>query len=297
MPIVSVLMTAYNREKYIGEAIESVLASTFTDFELIIVDDCSSDTTLSIAKKFEQSDTRVKVFTNTANLGDYKNRNKAASYAAGKYLKYLDSDDLIFPWGLSAMVNCMEKVPSAVLGLSAHTHNHNLRYPVVLQPEDAYKVYFFGGLLLGVGPSSSIIRRDVFEKAGGFGGRQFVGDTELWLKIARVNQVLCLPVNLVYWREHEGQQIREEAKDLTVEALRLSLLKENFFHSECPLSKVDTAKAVRNIKNIKSREILMNILRGNIKSSLNRARLLNLGLKDFISCLKKNDRPEHPFAL
>jgi len=108
-PLVSVLMTAYNREQFIAEAIESVLASTFTNFELIIVDDCSTDKTIEIAKKFEMIDSRVKVYKNDNNLGDYLNRNMSASFAKGKYLKYLDADDLIYPHGLEVMVAAMEK--------------------------------------------------------------------------------------------------------------------------------------------------------------------------------------------
>ena len=84
----SVLMTAYNRELYIAEAIESVLASTYQDFELIIVDDGSKDKTVAIAKKYESKDSRVKVFVNEQNLGDYPNRNKAASFASGKDIKH-----------------------------------------------------------------------------------------------------------------------------------------------------------------------------------------------------------------
>ena len=61
-------MTSYNREKYIAQAIESVLASTYKDFELIIVDDCSKDNTVGIAKKYEELDSRVKVYVNEFNL-------------------------------------------------------------------------------------------------------------------------------------------------------------------------------------------------------------------------------------
>jgi glycosyltransferase involved in cell wall biosynthesis len=81
VPIVSVLMTSFNREKYIAEAIESVLASTYKDFELIIVDDVSTDATVAIAEKYAKQDGRIKVYKNQNNLGDYKNRNRAASYA------------------------------------------------------------------------------------------------------------------------------------------------------------------------------------------------------------------------
>src|ERR1700748_2916719 len=95
-PLVSVLMTAYNREKYIEEAIESVLASSYTNLELIIVDDCSKDNTVEIARSYEARDPRVKVFINEKNLGDYPNRNRAASLAKGEYIKYVDSDDVMF---------------------------------------------------------------------------------------------------------------------------------------------------------------------------------------------------------
>src|ERR1700682_441555 len=118
-PKVSVLMTAYNREKYIGEAIESVLASSYANFELIIVDDCSKDNTVKIAKAYAEKDSRIKVFVNEKNLGDYLNRNRAAELAQGKYIKYLDSDDLIYYYALEVMVKYMEKFPDAGFGLSS----------------------------------------------------------------------------------------------------------------------------------------------------------------------------------
>ena len=105
---VSILTTVYNREKYLAACIESVLSSSYQDWELIIVDDVSKDTSLDIAKRYEQKDPRIKVYVNEKNLGDYPNRNKAASYAKGKYLKYLDADDLINPQGLEVMVHTME---------------------------------------------------------------------------------------------------------------------------------------------------------------------------------------------
>src|SRR5580700_5016235 len=90
-PKVSVVVTAYNREKYIAHAIESVLAQTFTDFELIVVDDCSRDNTAAIARSYE-SDPRVRVYVNERNLGQFPNRNRAATYARGEFLKPHDSD-------------------------------------------------------------------------------------------------------------------------------------------------------------------------------------------------------------
>ena len=80
-PIVSVLMGAFNRAPLIAPAIESVLAQRFADFELIIVDDRSTDDTLAIARRYERLDGRVRVFVNDRNLGDYPNRNRASTRA------------------------------------------------------------------------------------------------------------------------------------------------------------------------------------------------------------------------
>ena len=87
LPLVSILMTAYNREMFIAEAIESVLGSSYSNFELIIVDDCSVDETAKIARKYFETDQRIKLFVNETNQGQFKNRNIVASYASGKYLK------------------------------------------------------------------------------------------------------------------------------------------------------------------------------------------------------------------
>src|SRR5688572_2541323 len=109
-PLVSVLITAYNREKYIAASIESVLAQSFEDFELVIVDDCSRDGTLRVAEQY-LFDPRVRIAKNEQNLGDYPNRNRAAKLAQGQYLKFHDSDDLMYPHCLATMVMLLDAEP------------------------------------------------------------------------------------------------------------------------------------------------------------------------------------------
>ena len=170
LPVVSVLMTAYNRENYIGAAIESVLSSTYKAFELIIVDDCSKDKTVEIARKYASLDQRVKVFVNEKNLGDYPNRNKAASYAKGKYLKYVDADDYIYPNGLEIIYSQMEKFPNASVGLFSLAQNSHTPFPILLKPSDSYIYNFLGQGLFHKAPLSAIFRKKAFEEVGGFGG-------------------------------------------------------------------------------------------------------------------------------
>ncbi len=290
-PLVSVLMTAYNREKYIGEAIESVLASSYSNFELIIVDDGSSDGTVKIAKEYEVIDSRLKVYVNEKNLGDYHNRNKAASYATGKYIKYLDSDDAMYPWCLQVMVYCMEQYPSVALGLTSNTLM-DVKYPLLLSSIDAYKMYYFKNLVLGIGPTGTIIRRDVFEKLSGFSGEQFIGDTELWLKITQKNNSVWMPPGLFYWRVHSGQQIVLESLNAEVEAIRHRLNKYYLASTECPLSKQDSKLAIRNLTNIKCRSIVKNLCAGKISESVLRKKKLNLTATDFFSSIYKNRYPD-----
>src|ERR1035438_3224532 len=123
-------MTAYNREDYIAEAIESVLAQTLHNLELVIVDDGSRDQTVDIARRYT-NDSRVRLHLNEKNLGDYPNRNRAAELAQGRYLKYLDADDMMYPHCLEMMVHQMEQFPQASLGFTLAPKKEWL-YPVSL---------------------------------------------------------------------------------------------------------------------------------------------------------------------
>lgn len=223
-PLVSVLVTVYNREAYLREAVESALASTYRNIEVIIVDDASTDRSLTIARQLKERDARVRVYSNDANLGDYHNRQRAASYARGCYLKYLDADDIIYPHGLQVMVEAMERFPEAGLALSYNVIDDIAPYPQCVSSRQAYQSFFLGNNILAVGPSAAIIRRDAFEEVNGFSGRRHIGDTELWLKLAARRPVIKLAPSLVWWRRHAGQEIVREGENPEILAQRLELV-------------------------------------------------------------------------
>jgi glycosyltransferase involved in cell wall biosynthesis len=222
-PTVSVLVTVYNREPYLKATLESILASSFTDFEVIVVDDCSKDRSLDIAREFADRDPRVIVHANQQNLGDYRNRNRAASLARGPYLKYVDADDLLYRHSLATMVDAMSAFPDAGLALSSNVIDPDEPYPHAIPPAEFFRLHFHGRSPIGVGPSAAIIRRSCFEAVGGFSGRQFVGDTELWLKLAERWPIVTLPPALVWWRRHPGQQMQLEHKRPEVLNVRFQL--------------------------------------------------------------------------
>ncbi len=259
-PTVSVLMTAYNREDFIADAMGSVLTSDFTDFELIVVDDGSSDRTVDVARELAATDSRVRVYQNPENLGDYPNRNHAASLALGTYIKYVDSDDMIYPWGLGAFVRCMERFPDAGFGLSAYAEHHR-PHPVQLSPVEAYREEFGNGRdLFGRAPGSGIIRRSAFEAVGRFSGMRQLGDMEFWLKIGARYPLVTLPPALVWDRVHGGQE-KNVNSDTEKTAMRAQVVLKALQDADCPLSVPERQAALDTYRKRLEQPIWRNFLR------------------------------------
>ena len=106
--LISIIMPSYNTERYIGDSIRSVLAQTYSDWELIIVDDCSTDRTDDIVGGFLH-DTRIRYIKNEKNSGAAMSRNRALREARGRWIAFLDSDDLWLPDKLEHQVDFMEQ--------------------------------------------------------------------------------------------------------------------------------------------------------------------------------------------
>ncbi len=94
-PIVSIIIPVYNREQLLKQCVDSVLCQTLGDFEVIIIDDCSSDNTLNVAREYSAKDSRITVLHNEKNVGPAVSRNRAFAIATGKYIMMLDSDDTL----------------------------------------------------------------------------------------------------------------------------------------------------------------------------------------------------------
>ena len=106
-PLVSVIMPAYNAAPFIEEAIASVTAQTLTDWELIIIDDCSADDSFAIAQAWQEKDSRITALRNDANSGVAKIRNRGIDMARGSYIAFLDSDDIWLPEKLERQLVAM----------------------------------------------------------------------------------------------------------------------------------------------------------------------------------------------
>lgn len=279
-PTVSVVMTAYNRERLIADAIESVLAQTFTDFELIVVDDCSTDRTVEVVRTF-LSDPRVRLVQNARNLGDYPNRNHAASFAVGEYLKYHDSDDVMYPHCLSVLVGALSAEPSAGFALSGHRAWPGGPSPMLLTPRLLFEREFFGEGASNVGPAAALFRREIFAALGGFPERGSHSDSLFWLHAsARVN-VLLVYGDLYWYRVHQGQELSGSKADYEGASVQ-PVWMEALNAPTCPLPPADCERAKRRLAGRILRSLVRDLRRGRLPLAWFRLRHAGFSVGDWL---------------
>ena len=287
-PIVSVLTTVYNREKYLAECIESVLASSFQDWEMIIVDDCSSDNSVEVAKKYAAKNPRIKVYVNEKNLGQFENRNYAASLANGKYIKYLDSDDIIYPYGLEAILKFLLQYPEAKIAVSHDQFHENNPYPIFLTPYEAYFAFFFDRGFPSSGPSATLIEKQAFMEIGGFKKPYYVGsDIILLLEIAAKYGILKIPPALNWYRKHDGQALYVGIKSNEYLFNDYFEFKKLLTNKNSPLSKMEILKADKILRRRLSRQFWKLLVKSHdIKNSFVLKRKINLKWSELLLSLK-----------
>ena len=288
-PLVSVLVTAYNREVYIAEALESVLAQTMGDFEVIVSDDHSTDGTVRIVEEFARRDPRVRLSVNPRNLGDYGNRRRVASLARGRFLKYHDSDDVMYPHCLAVMVEALVKEPDAACALSASYAWPGAACPMLLTPKLAYEREYLGYGLFQLGPAAALFRTDAFMALGGFEDTPHAADYLFWIRAcARVN-VLLVPGDLFYYRIHPGQEAVKPTNDLAY-AHAAGVAWRMLNSAECPLSGETLQRAKRNYTYVQARGIFRMVRRRRFKSAIDFIRYGGLGISDWIKYLRPPKR-------
>ncbi|MEQ8324252.1 MAG: glycosyltransferase family A protein [Vicingaceae bacterium] len=280
-PTVSILMTVFNREKYLSQAIESVINQEYTDWELIIVDDGSTDRSVEIAQSYSSKNDQISFYQNEANLGDYPNRNRAASLAKGKYLKYVDADDLLYPHGLKVMVHSIEKFPEAAIAL-CRSDDDLIPMPYCLDSRTSFEEHFFKKNLFTNSPLGVIMKRQVFNDLGGFSGKRFVGDYEMWMKIALYHPVVKMVPGLAFWRSHGDQEVVKGKKEYHYPPMMDELIHDILNHKDLPFNKDERKSAwIRYRKGI-AKGIVKKLVRGSISDANNLRKAHKLSLMEVI---------------
>ncbi len=202
-PKVSVLMTAYNSEQYIAEAIDSILCQTFKNFEFIIINDGSKDNTVKIIKSFK--DPRIILVDNKKNQGLIAVLNQGLDICKGEYIARMDSDDISFPERFAKQVEFMDKNPDVgVLGTMGYIWDMsdvNKSYIYAKKPEMT-----FMDILGRHRPDhpTTMIRRSVIEKYGFRYDKDYkcCEDYELWSRMIHVTKIANLQEVLFKHRWH-----------------------------------------------------------------------------------------------
>ena len=278
-------MTAYNREAYIAAAIESVLTQTMTDFEVIVCDDASQDGTVEIASAYARRDARVRVVADGQNIGDYPNRNRAAALACGDYLKYHDSDDVMYPHCLSVMVGYLDAEPQAMCALSGSRDWRGGPCPMLLTPRLSYEREFLGTGLFHLGPSAGLFRREAFLALGGFPDAGAASDYLFWIGACASVNVLLVPGDLFFYRIHAGQELgnaKNDADYYRAVAAAWAMLQS----PACPLDDAAREQAKRNLVYIVLRGAYRTLKQGRLHAAASQMRYAGLSVGDWIRYLR-----------
>ncbi|HVO73650.1 MAG TPA: glycosyltransferase family 2 protein [Ignavibacteriaceae bacterium] len=254
MPLVSICIPTYNGASYLETCLDSALAQTFPDFEVLIVDDQSTDNSFQIAQDYSARDPRIKVVQNRQNLGLVRNWNQCVLLARGEWIKYLFQDDLLEP-------NCIEKM-LAVCGQDTSivackrniifeddSEDLNETFIQYIKRYDMDKILpgemvipsekicaavlnNLGGNFIGE-PTAILIRRNVFERFGFFNFNLIsLCDFEYWIRVSTNTGLIYIPEILVHFRRHRkgATFVDEQSRHFRMYIDKLVCLHEFLFH-------------------------------------------------------------------
>ncbi len=203
-PQVTVLLPVFNAAEYLKDAVDSILNQTFKDFELLVIEDGSTDDSLSILKSY--NDPRIKIIEHTQNEGLIKTLNEGLRIATGKYIVRMDADDVSLPDRLAHQVKFMNAHPDvSVVGTYFKDIYGKVKVAKTPVSHEALKSQLFFSCALA--HPTVIIRKSDFEKHQFFYDADFphAEDYELWVRVSRKLKIANLPKVLLKYRFHQQQ--------------------------------------------------------------------------------------------
>lgn len=268
-PAVTVLLPVHNAEAFIEGSVRSILQQTFTDFELLVIDDGSTDRTPEILRGF--TDPRLRLEPNGRNLGLIATLNRGLDLARGRYIARMDADDLALPARLEKQYACMEARPDVgVLGTWVRTLGLDEDYDITFGRGHDYIRFrlFFSNYLHH---PSVMLRKSVLDTHGiRYGDYLHIEDYEMWLRIAEYARIDILPEILLRYRIH-GNNISMVNKDFQenhsarmrrrqVESLGISVTDAEWVLYEAFLERtpVDTVAGYRMLVSVLERIVRAN---------------------------------------
>lgn len=211
-PLVSVIMPAYNAQKYIEQAVKSVISQTYTNWQLIIIDDCSTDNTFGIARELAKKDSRITVVQNTENIGVAKTRNKGFDIAQGDWLALLDSDDVWHSDKLEKQLDAAQRTGADIVycsyGMIDETGKKILNDFIVPEFTD-----FEASLSVSVISCSTVMLSKKIYKTHRFSADFYHEDLVYWLEILQEGYKACgVTEVLAQYRVAQGSRASNKFK-------------------------------------------------------------------------------------
>ncbi len=209
MPKISVVMPVYNGEKYLNQAIDSILAQTFTDFEFIIIDDGSTDNSLAIIKAYQ--DSRLKLHQNKQNLGLVATLNRGLDLAKCEYIARMDCDDISLPDRFAKQVNFLDNHPHiSLVGSSVRIIDGENNLGMVAEmPTSHYLIKWSLQFYCPIMHPTVMYRRESIIQLNGYSSQLILGrekysgeDYDLWRRLSNTSQLANLPEVLLLLRKH-----------------------------------------------------------------------------------------------
>lgn len=210
-PRFSVIMPLYNKERYLKKAIESVIAQTYRDFELIIIDDGSTDNSLEVVRGLKIEDRRLKILTQS-NSGVAVARNNGVAASEGEYMCFLDADDWWGPTFLEEIDRMIAEYPDAGIYASNYIYYKPGKTHVALNLSRGYIDYpkaYYEGFSMPVWTGATCMPRKVFDEMGGFpNGIKLGEDFLLWAKTALHYPIAFCEKPLAYYNNDVPASLR-----------------------------------------------------------------------------------------
>ena len=239
LPKVSICIPTYNHAQFLGDAIRSVLSQTFTDYELIVIDNCSTDDTQAVVAQYLLRDTRCKYICNERNIGLGGNLNRCLELASGKYIKILLADDFLEPTCLEKSVQALDDHPNAAMLTCARLITDQQFRPLtvaayskksaVIIGRKAIKNCFFKGNLIGE-PTAVIFRKEFIRRGFNLKYKQVI-DLEMWFYLLEQGDLVFLSEILCRFRQHEHQGTLKNAQEFAAVDDEL-MLYNDYIHKE-----------------------------------------------------------------
>jgi len=222
-PLITVLMSVYNAEQYIAQAVESILAQTFTDFELLVMDDGSTDRSLSVLKTLAARDGRIRL-RHGEHQGIPQAKNRLLKEAKGEFIAIMDADDIALSERFARQVDFLQKNTHVVCVGGAHELIDQKGYLLgcfILPESDAeIQKSLLGGIALIHHPCT-MIRRSALLAIGGYDETMVCSeDLDLWLRLGEIGELANLKDVVLQYRLHPKSSTYREQEQQKIEAMR-----------------------------------------------------------------------------